>query len=437
MRNPYVTGPYVSGRKHYGRQNLLDALLYGEANAYWVIGSRRIGKTSLLRQLETMALTGPHRDRYLPIFWDMQGCNTIASLGSYLVDALQERFDLAQQFGVSREIARDENVLTLLPALRRAMRDVGRELLLLCDETEVLIHIARAEPELAQRLHAELTRGGGLRVVAVSTRRIYELHEVCRSWPTSPFLAGFDMSYTLGCLSRADAQALATQAQSDEPVQAAAEVVETICDLTNGHPYLVQLLCSRVFRPEEGALRPIEPADLTVDPLLGGFLNNDFGLLTPGEQRLVWAVHERGAVEAETLAGALDREPVALQASLQELAALGYLRRSGDRWEIGNRFLTEWLAAERRRSDWGDAGLTSRGTDEPTPLVAAPTLPDEPPVRPAGALVEQLNNRRDRLVELELVRARALTNVSPAVLAEIRQVEQEIAELRRRLGMAA
>ena len=276
MRNPYITGPYVAGRRHYGRHGLLDHLLHGEANAYWVIGNRRIGKTSLLRQLEALALAGETGERrYLPIFWDMQGCNAFDSLGCYLVDALQERLAEIQALGFPMERMQEANVLTLLPALRRAARNAGRELLLLCDETEVLINLASTEPELAQRFHAELTRGAGLRVVAVSTRRIYQLHAVSASWPTSPFLAGFDMSQTLGRLDPESALALVTQAQANELVRADPAVIETICDLTNHHPYLIQLLCSRVFQPE-GFLRPVEAADLAVDPLLGGFINNDF-----------------------------------------------------------------------------------------------------------------------------------------------------------------
>lgn len=47
-----------------------------------------------------------------------------------------------------------------------------------------------------------------------------------------------------------------------------------------------------------------------------------------------------------------------------------------------------------------------------------------------SSLVTQLNARRTRLVELELVRARELTSVSPQVLEEIDLVQSEIAALR-------
>jgi hypothetical protein len=47
-----------------------------------------------------------------------------------------------------------------------------------------------------------------------------------------------------------------------------------------------------------------------------------------------------------------------------------------------------------------------------------------------AALIAQLNDRRSRLVELELIRARELLGVSAQVLAEIRQTEDVIRELR-------
>jgi hypothetical protein len=44
-------------------------------------------------------------------------------------------------------------------------------------------------------------------------------------------------------------------------------------------------------------------------------------------------------------------------------------------------------------------------------------------------LVSQLNDKRARLVELEMIRARDLLQVAPEVLAEIRQTEQQIQRL--------
>jgi hypothetical protein len=51
-----------------------------------------------------------------------------------------------------------------------------------------------------------------------------------------------------------------------------------------------------------------------------------------------------------------------------------------------------------------------------------------------AALIAQVNDRRSRLVELEVIRARELLGVSAQVLAEIRQTEDEIRELRAALA---
>ncbi len=172
MRNPYVTGSYVTGSQHYGREDLLDYLLNGGSRACWVVGTRRIGKTSLLRQLELLARAGK---RLVPLYWDMQGCNSFADLGRYLADAVRDRAEVFESLGVSQNLLEEEDALALLVNLRRLVQRAGRELLLLCDETEVLVNIAAAEPEAMQRLHSQLTGGVGLRSVMASTRRIYRM----------------------------------------------------------------------------------------------------------------------------------------------------------------------------------------------------------------------------------------------------------------------
>ena len=217
MRNPYVTGAYVVGSNHYGRGHLVDYLLRSEGRAYWVVGTRRIGKTSLLRQLELLAAAG---DRYVPLFWDMQGCGSFTCMGGYLGDAVRDHPERFEPLGVTDAMLDEEDPLALLGTLRRLARRAGRELLLLGDETEVLIGAARDEPEAAQRFHRQLTGGVGLRVIFASTRQIYRMHDVCHDWSTSPFLSGFDMSQTLGSLEPEAAEALVTQAQAPKELPA-------------------------------------------------------------------------------------------------------------------------------------------------------------------------------------------------------------------------
>jgi len=425
MRNPYVTGAYVTGRKHYGRKEMLDYLLHGDSSAYWVVGNRRIGKTSLLRQLESLALA----EGYLvPLYWDMQGCDTFKALGQYLADAVQDHHERFEALGLRPAELADENALTLLPRLRRAAVRAGRGLLLLCDETEVLIGIALRAPRSMQRLHRELTAGGGgLRVVATSTRAIYQLHDVCRDWPTSPFLAGFDISQTLGSLTPYSAKALILDAQEPEEgqVQAAADVIETISDYTNNHPYLIQLLCSRLFQAE-GRLRPVAEDDLEVDPLLKSFFSVDFGALTEADRRIVWAVQQANVIDEAALHALFGGDPADLRRRVHGLERLGYLRRVYGQIAIGNQFLANWLSVEAAAV----SGIPAARTSE----TAMQTALQRQQSQEKNFLVTRLNGQRGRLVELEAIRARDLVDVSPKVLAEIEQIQTEIRELRRLLA---
>ena len=316
----------------------------------------------------------------------------------------------------------EEDALALLVNLRRLAMRAGRELLLLCDETEVLINIAKSEPESMQRLHRQLTAGVGLRSVMTSTRRIYRMHDVCRDWSTSPFLAGFDMSRTLGSLEPAAAEALIvqTQAPESERVRVTSEVVEAISRATNNHPLLLQLLCSRLFL-EDGSLRGLQDDDLRVEPILAGFFEHDFLQLTEADRRAVLAVHRETLADEALLLPVTGDSPAELSQRLDNLEGLGYLRRAYDRIEIGNDFLANWLAAAGEQLDAMPALDTSDAA-----MRRAFARQQQ---RDTSSLVAQLNARRTRLVELELVRARELTSVSPQVLAEIDLVQGEIAAL--------
>ena len=429
MRNPYITGAYVTGSNHYGRGHLLDYLLRSEGRAYWVVGTRRIGKTSLLRQLEVLAATS---DRYVPLFWDMQGCEPFACMGGYLADAVRDHLERFEPLGVTDAMLAEEDPLTLLSTLRRLVRRAGRELLLLGDETEALIAAARDEPAAMQRFHRQLTGGAGLRAVFASTRQIYRMHDVCCDWPTSPFLSGFDMSQTLGSLEPEAAEALIVQAQApeDSRVHAEARVVGAITRATNNHPFLQQVLCSRLFA-EDGTLRSPSDEDMRVDPILAGFFEYDFRQLSQTDRRIVLALHRSGpTVEAEL--AAIDGDNAAeLAQRLRNLEALGYLRRPADAADesitIGNLFLASWLDAA---ADFL-VELPASQTSENAMRAAFARQSDES----IASLVAQLNARRARLVELEAIRAREFTAVSSETLEEVAQLQVEITALRSLLAL--
>lgn len=428
MRNPYIIGASVTGRDHYGREELITTLLAGGARAHWIVGNRRVGKTSLLRQLELVA---PLHGALIPLYWNLEGCASYADLGAALADALRDHLERFAPLAITSALADEADALTLLAHLRRLATRGHAELLLLCDETEALLPIATAEPAALQRLHRTLTGGAGLRTVMVSTREVYRLYDICRAWPTSPFLAGFDMSHTLGSLEPADARKLILQSQAPRgsKVKAGAAVISAIKDATNNHPLLLQLLCARLLQ-EDGSLALPDAAALRVDSMIASFLEYDLGQLTDADRELLLGIHALHRADPRELERLDFEQPAELKQRVANLVGLGYLRKTGTaakpRYAIGNAFLQSWLDA--RPGQLADAPVLRTSADAMHAVFARQRERD------VGSLVMQLNLRRSRQVELELVRAEQLLAASPQLFAEIGQLESEIADLRTALN---
>lgn len=423
MRNPYIIGAYVTGRDHYGREELILTLLEGGARAHWIVGNRRVGKTSLLRQLELLA---SRRAQLTPLYWSLEGCASYADLGRSLAEAVRDDLEHLSALGAAPALSDEEDALTLLTHLRRLATRARTELLLLCDETEALLPIAAGEPRAMQRLHRLLTGGAGIRAVLASTREAYRLYDICRDWPTSPFLAGFDMSQTLGSLAPTDAKSLIVQSQAPRGgrVKAAAPVIAAIKDATNNHPLLLQLLCSRLLCPD-GTLALPDDAALSVDSMVAGFLEYDLGQLTAADRELLLNIHAVHRADPRELERMDFEQPAELKQRVANLVGLGYLRKLGARYAIGNAFLQRWLDTRASRLAAGPVLRTS--SDAMRTVFARQREHD------ASSLIMQLNLRRGRLVELEMVRGEQLLSASPQLFAEIGQLESEIADLRATL----
>jgi hypothetical protein len=169
---------------------------------------------------------------------------------------------------------------------------------------------------------------------------------------------------------------------------------------------------------------------MRVDPILAGFFEYDFRLLTPTERGIVLAVHRAGLTaqgEPTTIVGDNAAE---VAHRLGNLEALGYLRRSAGAdagsVTIGNRFLANWLDAA---ADYLAELPASQAAENAMGAAV---------VRQSGestaTLVTQLNARRARLVELEAVRAHEFLAVSSETLEEMAQLRVEITALRRLLA---
>ncbi len=345
MRVPYVVGRWVRGDQHYGRRRLIHYLLHVPDSALWLVGTRRMGKTSLLRQLEFEA--DRPESNLVPLFWDLQGCDTPWALNDELQYAIEDVFARFAPYGVTTADLEAGDAVAVLRRLARRLSQHGRTLLLLIDEGEALIEIGRTEPNWLARLR-KVFQDDRQRTVLTSTKLLTQLNELTADWPTSPFLFGFSMA-NLWSLDEIASEHLICQAQSDTPVTVDEQLQNEILAATNRHPYLIQYLCQRLFVSTEsgvGVLRPIEPNDLLPDHLLAGFFQVDFQHLSRLERRILLAiVRSSMASEDELLATLPDMALNRLEIFLYGLNKLGYIRQIGAYWTVGNEFLRHWLLA--------------------------------------------------------------------------------------------
>jgi len=421
VHNPYVVGSYVTGRRHYGRQGLIDYLLHGPDDAAWIIGNRRMGKTSLLRQIEF--LTSAQDGFYVPVFWDMQGCETGADLARELSYAFEDAGDRLSALELDLASLEQADVTSLLRAARRAAQRAERKVLLLVDEAEALINVGLQDIQELQRLHKGLLAGPGLRVIMTSTKVLTKLNDLSPDWITSPFLFGFGLR-NLWELDWRSAEALVRQTQSDTPVQASDEVVAAICEYTNRHPYLMQVLCQRLWQ-EDNTLRPPTEADLTVDEMLASFCMVDFRYLAPTERKILMAVSERGLMPEADLHAIVDQPESSVRAFVYGLIKLGYLRQVYGRLAVGNQFLSAWL---RDHHDELKAETQSEISDYGTQMLAMRGRREE-----LAYLQEQLRIQQANLQELERQRSQFGLRVPLDLVNEINLTRQEIERLRREM----
>jgi len=311
---PFVIGQWVCGPKFYGREAEIAALLESPSRRQWIAGLRRIGKTSLLKQLDHLA----GRDaRRLPLFWDLQGVGGVEELGLTFAEALLDAEEHLARQGISLEEIDDADAFASMEKLARALHGRGVELLLLCDEADELMPLSRAIPGLPARLWQAFHRFEPARVVLSSSLRFFDCGGV------DGLVENFTAPRYLGAMTDAEAGALLRQG-SFAPSDIAA-----IRDSCGNHPMLLQIVAKRF--QEIGDLEETfsqVAADRSVQQLFAV----DFDLLLPAEREILASLTDPSS-----------------GSTTQRLLQLGLIRQGeSGKLTIPNRFLASWLAQRAR-----------------------------------------------------------------------------------------
>lgn len=283
--NPYIAGAPLRGQSgFFGRQDVLEwverELRNPNTNALVLFGQRRIGKTTLLLQLQR---TLPD-EAFLPVYFDLQD-QARRTLGMVLADLADT---IAEHAAMPLPDAKnfDDNgryfQTTFLADLYRTLD--SRRAVLLLDEFDVLDQTAERElPDSAatkalfpflRRLMLEEPK---LAFVFVVGRRAEDL--------TLDFSATFKASLTreVWALDRESAVNLIRQAEESGTLNFSDEAIERILELSSGHPYLIQLLCQRIWeQAHEKDSRKVPGVDL---PFVEAAVPNS---LEAGYQAFAW-----------------------------------------------------------------------------------------------------------------------------------------------------
>ena len=259
---------------------------------------------------------------------------------------LRTRVSRFHAVGIEIEAFQERDSIHVLRRLNRQLAERDKRLLLLVDEAEVFISIAKVDGTWLAQLRKALFEGELLTIVA-STKILEQLTAESSHWITSPFLFGFNLKH-LWPFDRESAKSLVRQSQSGVNIDVAESVMNEILSSTNCHPYLIQYLCQRLYVPEasgKGHLRPIGEPDLEIDHILDAYFSFDYGQLSELEQKILLSVAKATTMTTDQLIAEYQQfSNGALAGILNVLVEVGHLRNDDGCWMLSNEFLRRWLS---------------------------------------------------------------------------------------------
>ena len=242
--NPYVTGNSVGDSDAFcGRQDILNAvhqILQSPLDqAIILYGQRRIGKTSVLRRLE-MTLSN---DNYLPIFFDLEGKVNLS------VEKILQ--DLANE--ISRKLEEDEpkivkcdDFLNWLEKriIPQQLTTNNRRLVLLLDECDML-----KDGQFFHYLQSSEKKFASLiKLVFALARPVNRLPQSQSNWFRK--VTGVQ---AISLLNKENTQEIISLSEKNKTLQWSNDARDKIWQLTNGHPFIIQNLCSKVWHHIRGS----------------------------------------------------------------------------------------------------------------------------------------------------------------------------------------
>ncbi len=371
IENPYVPGlvleqrdPLFVGRAELTRQ-LGTALHSNHPPTFFLTGERRMGKSSILKQLP--ALLGSH---YLPIFYDLQSTGITSSIAAFLAAIAEEVHETLLTRGMlirkleyehlRDDLRENESVAyhrfnQWLKEVDRVLAQEDRVLLLMFDEFEKL-----AEAEQKGYLNLNLLFDWFRSViqheshVAMLFSGVKSITEMGTHW------VGYFVNVELlrvSFLQSEEARRLIRQPVPDFPGEHIfnTEVTEEILRVTGGHPFLVQALCSSLITRLNSYSRQqanMDDITIAIDEIFKKWSDSYFKDLwerTEPEQRLclkaICALS--GPCKADDIQRYCNLDEATTAFHLEKLIRRDLLRYNKGEYQLAAPIFEQWLALQQ------------------------------------------------------------------------------------------
>ncbi len=369
--NPYSRLPVHEQAMFFGRSRELEQcaewLRLGSGNI-WLLGQKRVGKTSLLLHLKRHYL---NRQGFVPAFVDFQLLGNLAETNLFYEIANAVYTDLQADPRVAaldaplRALFEHQPPAQFIAYLRAIQSRLGaNRLVLLLDEFSRTTDAAlqgRLDPSFFEAwrgvLQAILPQIGCITVVQQQTYDVLSQRAQQQSGDPSWRLMELGEKIVLKSLDDEDVRRLIEWPMRNF-VEFSPESVAYVANLTGGNPFLIQAFCfklaSHMARQDR---RRVEWADIDAvradflqpsESVFAHFLDMIRGTAVPVTQRMALLAAQENSCEvnAQALAAALPELPPAqLTHTLGELVASDILVQAApDRWRFAARLFQQWLA---------------------------------------------------------------------------------------------
>lgn len=327
----YIPGSPVRGNDFYNRKPQLQTIMDGGWT--WVCGQRRIGKTSLLFQLEEAQQADS-----LSLFLDL------TTLEEYNGEGLFEMFllthgRLLRKHDIRMKDFPLEHPVECFYQLVSELGDKGKQVAFLWDETERLIDIEKNDPGILNKLRARLCHLRNFRFVISATQLLAELYEQ-QSELVSSFLHTFHWM-PLPVLDIEEAKALLRCEQAggwETPLPET--VVNEAVQWSGGHPLILHELGTQLAEntKHKGNKANTQLLHRCFNRLshnvnLRSIFQDDYAKLTGDQQYLLKSViNANGEIALEEVISEKDTLPEKIEDALRFLENYSYVT-----WEADDR----------------------------------------------------------------------------------------------------